>query len=600
MSNRFSGRFSGISLRTRLAVRIALIAAVMTAVGVGFGFWSGTAYLTRSHQASISSHMRLASVALAPSVLSIDYLGLRRQLDLVMEYEGIVGVRVLDQNSHILMERGTMNKNLLTEPIMAEESITGWIEISFSNRPVQSGMIYVLGVGVLLFIGFVPLFIYLVWRVSGRSLLDLTRLTEQVETDLGQVLPEYPGEHRTDEIGVLAAALHRRDQALVANIHALEQHQAHLEDLVQKRTAALRRSETLSRTILTSIPDAIALVDMPSSSILDVNDAFAAFYRRHRDELLGLSLRDVARGDERWSGNPDHHPLVLSWENGKPSSLQFQYPTNAGETLFLEMTTWPVSNEVNEHPPQMVLVQQDITEQRRLANLRRDVERIVLHDLKSPLVGIIGLAELLSHDQVQNPEQLRTFSGHILESGRRMLDMLNNSMDLFNMEQGRYVLRPAAFDLTVMLRLLENETRELCRQRGVELIFAWENGQLDWNRSLEMYAERQKIHSMLLNILNNALEAAPHGSEVTLRIQRMEETWVMETHNLGIVPEEIRDRFFDRYVTAGKPGGTGLGTYSAMLIARSHGGRISFTTSASQGTLVTVTIPRRETDGRWI
>ncbi|WP_052812784.1 ATP-binding protein [Desulfonatronum thioautotrophicum] len=596
MSNRFSGRFSGISLRTRLALRIALIAAAMTAVGVAFGFWSGTTYLTRSHQASIASHMRLASVALAPSVLSIDYLGLRRQLDLVMEYEGIVGVRVLDQNSHVLMERGTMDKSLLIEPIMAGQAITGWIEISFSNRPVQSGMIYILGVGVLLFIGFVPLFIYLVWRVSGRALLDLTRLTEQVKTDLGQVLPEYPGEHRADEVGVLATALHRRDQALAANIHALEQHQAHLEDLVQKRTAALRRSELLSRTILTSIPDAIALVDKPSSSILDVNDAFAAFYGRHRDELLGLSLRDIARGDGRWSGSPDNHPLVVSWENGKPTPLQSQYSTSAGETLFLEITAWPVNNELNEHP-QMVLVQQDITEQCRLANLRQDVERIVLHDLKSPLVGIIGLAELLSHDQEQDPEQLRTFSEHILESGRRMLDMLNNSMDLFNMEQGRYVLRPAAFDLTVMLRLLENETRELCRQRAVELIFTWENGQLDWNRSLEMYAERQKIHSMLLNILNNALEAAPLGSKVTLRIQRMEGTWLMETHNMGVVPEEIRDRFFDRYVTAGKPGGTGLGTYSAMLIARSHGGRITFTTSASQGTHVTVTIPRCETGG---
>jgi len=65
----------------------------------------------------------------------------------------------------------------------------------------------------------------------------------------------------------------------------------------------------------------------------------------------------------------------------------------------------------------------------------------------------------------------------------------------------------------------------------------------------------------------------------------------VDIHNQGAVPESIRDRFFERYVTYGKQYGTGLGTYSAMLIARAHGGNISFTTSREEGTHLLVTLP---------
>lgn len=596
-SVRLADRIAGISLRTRLALGIALIAAAMTFVGVGVGFWSGTAYLTRSHEASIRSHMRLASVALAPSLLTIDYLGLREQLELIMEYEGIGGVRILDQNGHLLMKRGTMDDSVLSEPIYIGEVTAGWIDVSFSTEPVRSGMIYVLGVGVLLFLGFVPLFIYLVWRISGHYLLDLSRLTKRVESELGEVLPEYPGENRTDEVGVLAAALHRRDQALAANIHALEQYQVHLEDLVQKRTAALRRSEMLGRTILSSIPDAIALVDTSSQTILDVNEAFAAFYEQHREALLGKPLQQVVHNGERWSGSDAAQPLVASLESMGAKPVQARYFRASGDALYLEITAWPVANETSELRL-MVLVQRDVTEQHRLANLRRDVERIVHHDLRSPLVGIIGLAELIRDNHEHDPEQVRTFHGHILESARRMLEMLANSMDLFNMEEGRYVLRPEIFNLTSVLRLLEEETRGLCRQRKVGVAFYLGDAPLDWNVTLEMCAEKRNIHTMLLNLLKNALEAAPAETAVTLRIQCRADSWFLETHNLGTIPEAIRDRFFDRYVTAGKSQGTGLGTYSAMLIARSHGGRITFTTNETRGTHVTVIIPTHPCVGR--
>ena len=61
--------------------------------------------------------------------------------------------------------------------------------------------------------------------------------------------------------------------------------------------------------------------------------------------------------------------------------------------------------------------------------------------------------------------------------------------------------------------------------------------------------------------------------------------------NQGAVPESIRERFFEKYVTAGKPKGTGLGAYSARRIALAHGGDIAMTTDDATGTVVTVCLP---------
>ncbi len=582
-------RLTGFSLRTRLALWIALIAAVMTIVGVGVGFWAGAKYLARGHEESIRAHMRLASVALAPSLLSIDYLGLQRQLEMIMEYDGISGVRILDQNGHTILERGSMNGAVLSEPIAVEEAAAGSIDVAFSNEPIQTGMLYVLGVGILLFIGFVPLFIYLVWRISGHFLLDLSRLTERMETEFRDVLPEYPGEGRSDEIGILVSALHRRDQTLAANIRALEKYKSHLEDLVQERTAALRQSEILGRTILNSIPEAIALVDVSSRSILDANEAFALFYDHDRAKIAGANFRDVVQGAQAWTDSQPNCPAITQFEAGgmPPTQIEYQRPT--GETLFLEVAFWPVFNDADPIR-QLVFVQRDVTEQQRVANLRKDVERIVYHDLRTPLAGIIGLAQLLPEES--DPEQIGTYTNHIMDSARRMLEMLTNSMDLFKMEEGRYVLQPERFNLTTLVRMLDEEIRPLRKQRGVGLDCLLEDKPWDWDSSLDMVAEKRHIHSMLLNLLNNAVEAAPSGTRVTLRLQRTDAVWILETHNMGVVPEEIRERFFDRYVTAGKPRGTGLGTYSAMLIARTHGGRITFSTSEEQGTRLVVELPQ--------
>jgi CheY-like chemotaxis protein len=101
-------------------------------------------------------------------------------------------------------------------------------------------------------------------------------------------------------------------------------------------------------------------------------------------------------------------------------------------------------------------------------------------------------------------------------------------------------------------------------------------------------AEEPLCYSMLANLVKNAIEAAPDGGAVRVSFAEEAGALLAHVHNPGVVPEEVRPRFFHKYATAGKSGGLGLGAYSARLMARVQQGDITMRTSPDEGTTVTV------------
>ncbi len=102
--------------------------------------------------------------------------------------------------------------------------------------------------------------------------------------------------------------------------------------------------------------------------------------------------------------------------------------------------------------------------------------------------------------------------------------------------------------------------------------------------------EELLCYTMLSNIIKNAVEACEKKKTVTID---MKNSTVQEikVHNPGCVPQKIRGSFFDKYMTHGKPEGTGLGTYSALLMAKVQNGDIQLYTDEEKGTSVTIFLP---------
>jgi len=209
--------------------------------------------------------------------------------------------------------------------------------------------------------------------------------------------------------------------------------------------------------------------------------------------------------------------------------------------------------------------------------------------LKNPLGAILTLPEVIAESGNLDADQLEMLR-IIEESALRMLDMINLSLDLFKMEQGIYDFQPEPVNVVSVCERIRSEMRSLSRSLEQEIAIHAENGEL------QVLGEELLCYSMLANLVKNAMEASPRGSAITVRLQAFEDRAEVSVHNPAPVPPEVRDRFFEKYATAGKKGGTGLGAYSARLIAETHGGEIGFTTCEQAGTTVFVRLPRRQVE----
>ena len=222
-------------------------------------------------------------------------------------------------------------------------------------------------------------------------------------------------------------------------------------------------------------------------------------------------------------------------------------------------------------------------------NLRRDMERITQHDLRSPIAGIISLAEIIleEHEDDTTAEELKS----IIDSGYDVLNMITQTQDMHKLEDGSYNLQIKEFNLVEALFRIGRDTTNLQHKKESELVIRLGDRRASASDFWTIRADKSLIYLALSNLINNALEATPRQEKVEISLSRTGSVTKIDIHNQGAIPEEVRDRFFDKYATAGKTKGNGIGTYSAQLIIRHHGGTLSFTTDDSTGTTLSITLP---------
>ncbi|MCP4698460.1 MAG: response regulator [Gammaproteobacteria bacterium] len=221
------------------------------------------------------------------------------------------------------------------------------------------------------------------------------------------------------------------------------------------------------------------------------------------------------------------------------------------------------------------------------ATLRENVERIARHDIKAPLNGIINVPETLRQDSnltVKQKESLEL----VADGGRRILEMIDRSLNLYKMETGTYRYEPVTVNILPLFHKIIRETEKLSGRKKVSAeIRAYGRSAAKGDRFV-VQGEPLLCYSLFANLIKNAVEASPKKETITLSLEKKERECVISIHNQGAVPERIRQRFFEKYVTEGKSQGTGLGTYSAKLMAETQGGGIALQTSAESGTAITV------------
>jgi signal transduction histidine kinase len=216
------------------------------------------------------------------------------------------------------------------------------------------------------------------------------------------------------------------------------------------------------------------------------------------------------------------------------------------------------------------------------------------HELRTPLNAILGFSEVLAERMFgEVNEKQAEYLQDILSSGRHLLSLINDILDLSKVEAGRLELELASFNLPTALDNALTLVRERATRHGITLTQHVDPG------VGEIIADERKVKQILLNLLSNAVKFTPEGGRVGLTATAAEGviTIAVSDTGIGIAPADLAT-IFEEFRQVGrddarKQEGTGLGLTLAKKFVELHGGRIWVQSEVGQGSTFTFTLPGR-------
>ncbi|GAB3587578.1 hybrid sensor histidine kinase/response regulator transcription factor [Hymenobacter daeguensis] len=243
------------------------------------------------------------------------------------------------------------------------------------------------------------------------------------------------------------------------------------------------------------------------------------------------------------------------------------------------------------------LEHQALVHLQEMDRVKTDFFTNVSHELRTPLTLILGPAELLASDPV-DPE-VRQRGGLVLRNARKLLNLINQLLDLSKLEAGALRLMPTAGDAAGAVRQLVAAFSSLAESRGIAL-------RCEAPAVVPLVFDPIKLDEILTNLLANALRFTPAGGSVAVGVAEAGPTADMPVGSVeitvrdtgtGIDAEDLPhlfDRFYqaDKAAADGQRVGTGIGLALVRELAALHGGRVSVSSLPGQGATFTVQLPQ--------
>ena len=229
----------------------------------------------------------------------------------------------------------------------------------------------------------------------------------------------------------------------------------------------------------------------------------------------------------------------------------------------------------------------DVTEQESAEQMRREFTANVSHELKTPLQGIIGSAELIENGMVQ-PEDMPRFVGHIRAEAQRLVTLIGDIIRLSQLDEGE-VLPKERLDLLEVAQGAADDLQAEAEKKNVHLSVSGEPAELE--------GVRQLIYEVAYNLGDNAIKYNVDGGSVSINVSSDGKNAKLTVSDTGIgIAAEDQSRIFERFYRVDKShskesGGTGLGLSIVKHAVQYHGGRISMDSAPGKGTSISVILP---------
>ena len=258
----------------------------------------------------------------------------------------------------------------------------------------------------------------------------------------------------------------------------------------------------------------------------------------------------------------------------------------------IELQTTSLHNE-NGQITGSVTVGHDVTAFRQLDRLRTNFISDVSHELRTPLTAIKGTIETLLDGAMHDPNVGQQFLETVDRETDRLIDLTNDLLLLSRADAGRLDLELSCIDLTHAVARAISQLRRRAHEQHIRIQSEVENGEI------LVMAHSDRLHQILINLLDNALKFTPPGGSIliTVATSEHEATCTVSDTGPGIPAQEIPhlfERFYrgDRSRVRTHDDGAGLGLAIVKALVEAHGGRVWVKSLPAEGAHVTFTLPR--------
>jgi len=356
----------------------------------------------------------------------------------------------------------------------------------------------------------------------------------------------------------------------------------------------IRRSHERMLTVLNSTQEGILMIDLKGRGVI-ANHQFEQLTDLPLREVIGADLADRSLGAAPKLGyNQQSLEIRLRQLQKEKPSIEppSTYTLEGPPARILHRVEAPVHDAAGELMGWLIALR-DISKEQKLADARRHLTEMIVHDLRSPLTAILGSLKILEKTSPDTDSE--GIPGQALDVAQRsceqMLGLVNSLLDIAKLESGEMPLRPELLDLKLLAEEAYRALLPTAKESGI--IFSTRLTE----DAVPYTGDKEKLQRVLTNLLDNALKFTPAGGQVDLMMEKDQEQVHISVLDTGPgVPVEFRQNIFERFTqiadTTGRRQGTGLGLAFSKLAVEAHAGRIWVDDNPHGGSIFHVVLPR--------
>jgi two-component system phosphate regulon sensor histidine kinase PhoR len=375
---------------------------------------------------------------------------------------------------------------------------------------------------------------------------------------------------------------HRLVPPKTVELAALAEAMNQMANELQNRIQTVIRQRNETQAVLSSMTEGVIGLNH-KEEILNCNQTALRILDQSIDQVRGRSIQEIIR-------NRDLHEMLRQTLSSGTKTEGDVSIYRQGE-LVLSIHCSPLLDAHGERIGAL-LVMNDVTQLRRLENMRRDFAANVSHEIKTPLTAIQGFVETLRHGKVEDADEISRFLGIIHKHASRLAAIIDDLMKLSRLERDdegtQLNLEPCPVKKVIDTAI------QLCGEKAAQK-------QID----IEIHCEEGLVAQMdvdlmeqaAVNLLDNAIKYSPEQSCIQITAQRQGHDIDIHFKDQGIgIPKKHLPRLFERFyrvdtARSRKMGGTGLGLAIVKHIVQAHGGNVEVESTRGLGSTFSIFFP---------